>query len=223
MKPNRIRTTVVAAAVAAALPVTLGAMAPQALAETPTPSTPSSASASTSPSASSSTSPSPSTSESTAPVPFGPDCSAVPKTGSGSVKEMAKEKVATAASHNPQLATLVTAVKKAGLTDTLDSAKNITLFAPTNAAFDKVPKDQLDKLLADKAELAKVLKYHVVDKTVTPNELPKGTFKTLEGTDLTTSGSGTTFKVNDTANIVCGNIKTANATVYLVDSVLMPK
>ncbi|MEV7424239.1 MULTISPECIES: fasciclin domain-containing protein [unclassified Streptomyces] len=217
MKPNRIRTTLVAAAVAAALPVTLGAMAPQALAATPTPSTPPSAAASTSPS------PSPSTSGSTAPAPFGPDCSSVPKTGSGSLKDMAKEKVATAASHNPQLATLVTALKKAGLTDTLDTSKNITVFAPTNAAFEKVPKDQLAKLLADKAELAKVLKYHVVDKTVTPNELPKGTFKTLEGTDLTTSGSGTTFKVNDTANITCGDIRTSNATVYLVDSVLMPK
>ncbi|RDG36979.1 fasciclin domain-containing protein [Streptomyces corynorhini] len=218
MKPNRIRTTVVAVAVAAALPVSLGAMAPQALAATPTPSTPSSTGASTSPS--------PSSSESTSPgaaVPFGPDCSSVPKTGSGSLKEMAKEKVATAASHNPQLATLVTALKKAGLTDTLNSSKHLTVFAPTNAAFEKVPKAQLAKLLADKAELAKVLKYHVVDKTVTPDELPKGTFKTLEGTDLTTSGSGSTFKVNDTADIVCGNIKTENATVYLVDSVLMPK
>ncbi|MEU1472878.1 fasciclin domain-containing protein [Streptomyces sp. NPDC005761] len=155
--------------------------------------------------------------------PFGPACSSVPKSGSGSFDGMAKDPVATAASHNPELSTLVTAVKKAGLVDTLNTAKNITVFAPTNDAFKKIPKADLDKVLANKTELTKILTYHVVGQKVAPDQLPMGDFKTLEGSRLTTSGSGEEFKVNDTANVVCGNVRTANATVYIIDSVLMPK
>ncbi len=135
---------------------------------------------------------------------------------------MAKDPVATAASHNPALSTLVTAVKKAGLVDTLNSAQNITVFAPTNDAFAKVPKADLDKLLADKAALTKVLTYHVVGQKLTPKQLEKGSFDTLEKSELTTSGSGTTYTVNDSSKVVCGNVQTANATVYIVDTVLMP-
>lgn len=153
---------------------------------------------------------------------FGPACSSVPKEGSGSLQGMADDPVATAASHNPALSTLVTAVKKAGLVDTLNNAKNITVFAPTNDAFKKIPKADLAKVLANKDQLTKILTYHVVGETIAPNQLSKGSFKTLEGANLTTSGSDGKYKVNGTANIVCGNIKTANATVYLIDSVLMP-
>ncbi len=154
--------------------------------------------------------------------PFGTACSTLPKTGSGSLTGMADDPVATAASHNPALATLVTAVKKAGLVDTLNNAKDITVFAPTNEAFKKIPKADLAKVLANKDQLTKILTYHVVGEKVTQSELSKGSFKTLEGSKLTTSGSGTTYKVNGTAKIVCGNVHTANATVYLIDSVLMP-
>ncbi|MFJ8820776.1 fasciclin domain-containing protein [Streptomyces sp. NPDC102467] len=155
--------------------------------------------------------------------PFGPGCSSVPKNGSGSFDGMAKDPVATAASNNPALSTLVTAVKKAGLVDTLNNAKNITVFAPTNDAFAKIPKADLDKVLNDKAMLTKILTYHVVGRQLAPKDLEKGSFETLEKSKLTTSGSGESYKVNDSANVVCGNVKTANANVYIIDSVLMPK
>jgi uncharacterized surface protein with fasciclin (FAS1) repeats len=74
---------------------------------------------------------------------------------------MSTAPVATAASANPVLSTLVTAVTKAGLVDTLDSAPAITVFAPDNAAFAKIPAATLSKVLADKAELTKILTYHV--------------------------------------------------------------
>ncbi|MFK0222342.1 fasciclin domain-containing protein [Streptomyces vinaceus] len=155
--------------------------------------------------------------------PFGPACASVPKDGSGSFAGMAKEPVATAASNNPALSTLVAAVKKAGLVDTLNNAKGITVFAPTNAAFAKIPKADLDKVLADKAQLTKILTYHVVGETVTPKQLAAGTFKTLEGGSLTTAGSGESFTVNGKAKIVCGDVPTANATVNIIDTVLIPK
>lgn len=108
--------------------------------------------------------------------PFGRACSSVPKEGAGSFTGMAKDPVATAASNNPALSTLVTAVKKAGLVDTLNNAQNITVFAPTNDAFAKIPKADLDKVLNDKEQLTKILVYHVVGEKLTPRRLGKGTF-----------------------------------------------
>ncbi|RZU45967.1 putative surface protein with fasciclin (FAS1) repeats [Streptomyces sp. BK022] len=155
--------------------------------------------------------------------PFGPACSSVPKNGAGSFDGMAKDPVATAASNNPALSTLVTAVKKAGLVDTLNNAQNITVFAPTNDAFDKIPKATLDKVLADKAQLTKILTYHVVGQKLAPKDLEKGSFDTLEKSKVMTSGMGESYTVNDSSKVVCGNVKTANANVYIVDTVLMPK
>ncbi|MGW2033860.1 fasciclin domain-containing protein [Streptomyces argyrophylli] len=154
--------------------------------------------------------------------PFGPACSAVPKNGAGSFDGMAKDPVATAASNNPALSTLVTAVKKAGLVDTLNNAQNITVFAPTNDAFDKIPKATLDKVLNDKAQLTKILTYHVVGRKLTPRDLENGSFDTLEKSKVMSSGSGDSYVVNDSAKVVCGNVKTANANVYIIDTVLMP-
>lgn len=154
--------------------------------------------------------------------PYGPACASVPKEGSGSLAGMAKDPVATAASHNPALSTLVTAVKKAGLVDTLNNAQNITVFAPTNDAFKKIPKADLDKILANKAQLTKILTYHVVGQKLTPKQLTMGTFTTLEGGKLTTAGAGSRFTVNGTAKIVCGDVQTANATVNIIDTVLTP-
>ncbi|MFE2978409.1 fasciclin domain-containing protein [Streptomyces sp. NPDC057644] len=154
--------------------------------------------------------------------PYGPACASVPKEGAGSLEGMAKDPVATAASNNPELSTLVDAVTKAGLVDTLNNAENITVFAPTNAAFEKIPQADLEALLNDKDQLTKVLTYHVVGEKVTTQQMEDGTFKTLEGSDLTTKGSGTAFTVNDSSKIVCGDVPTANATVNLVDTVLMP-
>ncbi|MEW2584871.1 fasciclin domain-containing protein [Streptomyces virginiae] len=155
--------------------------------------------------------------------PFGAACAGVPKEGAGSFDGMAKDPVATAASNNPALSTLVSAVKQAGLVDTLNNAKDITVFAPTNDAFAKIPKADLDKVLADKATLTKILTYHVVGQKLTPKQLENGSFETLQKGTVNTAGSGESYKVNDTSNVVCGNVKTANANVYIVDTVLMPK
>ncbi|AZM51278.1 fasciclin [Streptomyces sp. WAC 01529] len=155
--------------------------------------------------------------------PFGSACSSVPDDGAGSFDGMAKDPVATAASNNPDLSTLVTAVKKAGLVDTLNNAKDITVFAPTNEAFAKIPKADLDKVLSDKAQLTKILTYHVVGQKLAPKDLESGSFATLEKSELTTAGSGESYKVNDSAKVVCGNVETANANVHIIDTVLMPK
>ncbi|TYC07412.1 fasciclin domain-containing protein [Actinomadura syzygii] len=170
--------------------------------------------------------PAPSSTGAAAPAtdkPFGPACSAVPASGKGSFSGMSTDPVATAASNNPVLSTLVSAVKQAGLVDTLNSAQNLTVFAPTNDAFKKIPKGTLDKVMADKETLKSILTYHVVGQKITPDGLSAGSFKTLQSAALTTSGSGDSYTVGtDKANVVCGNVQTANATVYIIDSVLMP-
>ena len=134
---------------------------------------------------------------------------------------MSTAPVATAASANPVLSTLVTAVKKAGLVDTLNSASGITVFAD-NAAFAKIPAATLSQVLANKAELTKILSYHVVAGRYTPSQLAAGTpLKTLEGATVTPALMGSTYEVNS-ADVVCGNVQTANATVYIINTVLMP-
>lgn len=153
---------------------------------------------------------------------FGAGCASIPADGAGSFDGMATEPVATAASANPLLKTLVTAVTKAELVDTLNSADGITVFAPTDDAFAQIPKKDLDAVLADQATLTKVLTYHVVPGQLGPEQLA-GTHKTLEGAQLTVEGSGENFTVGDAGSkVLCGNIPTANATVYVVDGVLMP-
>ncbi len=147
----------------------------------------------------------------------------MPKTGAGSFAGMATAPVATAASANPVLSTLVTAVKKAGLVDTLNAANGITVFAPENSAFAKIPSATLSGVLANKGELTKILTYHVVSGRYTAAQLASGmTLKTLEGGTVTTAMTGGTYTVNG-ADVVCGNVQTANATVYIINSVLMPK
>lgn len=157
-------------------------------------------------------------------VNFGPGCAAVPTdpADAGSFQAMAQVPVATAASGNPLLSTLVTAVKKAGLVDSLNSADGVTVFAPTNDAFDKIPAADLKKVLADKKTLTGILTYHVVPGKLTPADLD-GEHKTLQGDAVTVSGGGEDFTVNGEAAVVCGNVQTANANVYIIDTVLMPK
>lgn len=153
---------------------------------------------------------------------FGAGCSSIPADGAGSFNGMATEPVATAASANPLLKTLVAAVGEAGLVDTLNSADGITVFAPTDDAFAKIPAKDMDAVMADKALLTKILTYHVVPGELSPDQLA-GTHETLEGTEVTVEGSGEDFTVGaDGAAVLCGNIPTDNATVYVIDSVLMP-
>jgi uncharacterized surface protein with fasciclin (FAS1) repeats len=153
--------------------------------------------------------------------PFGPACAGVPADGPGSLAVIANEPVATAASQNSALSTLVTAVTKAGLVDTLNNAQALTVFAPTNDAFAKIPTDTLTKVLADKETLTKILTYHVVQQRFGPTGLDSASLTTLQGGAIRTAKSGDTYTADD-ARVVCGNVQTRNATVYLIDTVLMP-
>ncbi len=154
--------------------------------------------------------------------PFGPGCASVPDSGSGSFDGMSKDPVATAASNNPLLSTLVAAVKEAGLVDTLNNAENITVFAPTNDAFAKIDPATLKKVLADKKQLTAILTEHVVGERLSPDML-SGTHDTLNADQkVTVEGSGEDFTVNTDAKVICGSVQTANATVYIIDSVLLP-
>ncbi len=145
----------------------------------------------------------------------------IPEGGMGSMHAMAMDPVVTAASHNPLLTTLAAEVKKAHLTGTLNSAQKITVFAPDNAAFRKLTAHDMS-MMSGMAELARTLRYHVVSGSVTPAELASGmTLTTLEGGQLKTAKMGSTYEVNHAA-VTCGNLHTANATVYIINAVLMP-
>ena len=154
---------------------------------------------------------------------FGEGCAAVPEDGAGSFDGMATEPVATAASANPLLTTIVSAVKQAGLVDTLNSAEGITVFAPTDDAFAKIPAKTLEGVLKDKKTLTAILTHHVVGEQLAPEDLA-GTHQTLNNDELVVEGSGEKFTADteERAEIICGNIPTANATVYVVDTVMMP-
>lgn len=165
---------------------------------------------------------SPSSSASDASAPFGSGCSAVPASGKGSFDGMSQDPVATAASNNPVLSTLVTAVKTAGLVDTLNNTDDITVFAPTNDAFKGMDQATLKKALGDKKLLTTVLTGHVVKGRITPDQL-SGDHKTLSGSTISVEGSGEDFTVDGDAKVVCGNVQTSNATVYIIDGVLLPK
>ena len=153
-------------------------------------------------------------------APFGPACSAVPADGAGSFGGMAQDPAATAASNNPLLSTLVTAVTEAGLVDTLNGEGPFTIFAPVNDAFAAIPADQLSAILADKDLLTSILTYHVVGGTYDAAAVgAAGSLETVNGAELTFGADGT--MVND-AKVICSNVVTANATVHIIDSVLSP-
>jgi uncharacterized surface protein with fasciclin (FAS1) repeats len=157
----------------------------------------------------------------------GPGCAAYAEqvpTGPGSVAGMAVSPVAVATSNNPLLTTLTAAVSgklnpNVNLVDTLNGGQ-FTVFAPTDAAFAKLDPATVATLKTNSDLLTSILTYHVVPGQASPAEVV-GTHKTVQGADLTVTGSGNHLTVNG-ANVVCGGVKTANATVYLIDTVLLP-
>jgi uncharacterized surface protein with fasciclin (FAS1) repeats len=211
-------TKIAALAVVVAFPLGLAACGDTASSG----SAPASSAAAPSSSAVSSPAMTPSASASSADAPFGSGCSAVPTSGKGSFDGMSQDPVATAASNNPALSTLVTAVKAAGLVDTLNNAKDITVFAPTNDAFKKIPAATLKKVLADKKTLTTILTGHVTSPKLSPTDL-SGNHTSLAKSTIKVTGSGENFTVNGNSKVVCGNVQTANATVYIIDTVLLPK
>lgn len=159
---------------------------------------------------------------------YGPAASKVPtdRNNEGSVAGMMDDPVGTAASNNPLLTNLTKAVKTAGLVDTLnDPNASYTVFAPANSAFEKLPPETLKALLNDpakKKQLTNILTYHVVPKRMDAQALGKaGTVTTVQGKEITISGKKKNIKVNG-ANVLVGNVPTANATVFVIDEVLMP-
>jgi uncharacterized surface protein with fasciclin (FAS1) repeats len=117
--------------------------------------------------------------------------------------------------------TLVTAVQAAGLVETLKGAGPFTVFAPTDEAFAKIPKEQLDALLADKAKLTKVLTYHVVAGKIMAADVKAGPAASVEGSHLTiTTEAGVMI---DKAKVVTTDIVAINGVIHVIDSVLMPK
>jgi uncharacterized surface protein with fasciclin (FAS1) repeats len=117
--------------------------------------------------------------------------------------------------------TLAVALQAAGLVDTLKGPGPFTVFAPTDAAFAKVPKATLDALLADKAKLTAVLTYHVVSGKVMAADVKQGSVRTVQGTDLMVTTVGG-VKVN-AANVTTTDIVADNGVIHVIDSVLLPK
>jgi uncharacterized surface protein with fasciclin (FAS1) repeats len=144
--------------------------------------------------------------------------------GPGSVAGMAMDPVATAASNNPVLTTLTAAVSgklnpAVNLVDTLNGGE-FTVIAPTDDAFAKIDPATLEKLKTDAPLLTSILTYHVIPGQLSPAQVA-GTHETVEGGEVTISGAGDAMKF-DGSGLVCGGVKTANATVYMVDTVMMP-
>jgi uncharacterized surface protein with fasciclin (FAS1) repeats len=157
----------------------------------------------------------------------GPGCAAYAEqvpTGPGSVTGMAQDPVTVAASNNPMLKTLTQALSgqlnpEVNLVDTLNGGE-FTVFAPTDEAFGKIDPATIEKLKTDAPLLTSILTYHVVPGQASPAQV-SGDHKTVQGANVMVTGEGQSLKVND-AGVVCGGVGTANATVYMIDTVLMP-
>ena len=145
-------------------------------------------------------------------------------TGPGSVTGMAADPVTVAASNNPMLTTLTQALSgqlnpDVNLVDTLNGGE-FTVFAPTDDAFAKIDPATLETLKTDSELLTSILTYHVVPGQASPDKVAGG-HETVQGESVTVTGAGDDLMVGD-AGLVCGGVQTANATVYMIDTVLMP-
>ena len=152
------------------------------------------------------------------------DYAAMHADGPASVAGMSTVPVAVAASNNPELTTLTAALSgqlnpQVNLVDTLNSGQ-FTVFAPTDAAFNKLPADTINQLKTNPDMLKSILTYHVVPGQLSPNQVD-GSHNSVEGAPVNVTGSGNGLKVNN-AGLVCGGVPTTNAQVYMIDTVLMP-
>ena len=165
--------------------------------------------------------PSPGPAPSGAAARVGSDCGMIPAAGNGSIRAMSTERAITAASSNPRLSVFIAAVRTAGLDKTLNARHSYTLVIPANNAFASLSKTQIIHL-HNSGELVRVVRYHALKARIGPQQFASGARPaTLQGKPLTLSKSGSVYKVNG-ATVLCGNIETANATVYIVSKVLLP-
>jgi uncharacterized surface protein with fasciclin (FAS1) repeats len=157
---------------------------------------------------------------------FGHGCRDLPKSKSNPASPAAMTGVPlrTAVERNPRLSTMIDAVRKAGMADAFDNAKGITVLLPTNDAFKKVPTLQMKFAMSNKSLLRKILTFHVIEKTLTPEQLnTAGPFTTMQGSQLRVRGFGEALRMGEqNSHVICGNIHATNATLYLVDTVLLP-
>ncbi|ADH63280.1 beta-Ig-H3/fasciclin [Allomeiothermus silvanus DSM 9946] len=138
--------------------------------------------------------------------------------------DTSKQTIAQIVATNPNFSTLLAAVKAAGLVETLSGPGPFTVFAPTNAAFAKIPKADLDKLLADKDALTKVLTYHVVAGRVPSSEVVKlKEAKTVQGQSVTIAVSGGSVILNGNSKVTAVDIPASNGVIHVIDTVLLPK
>ncbi len=145
----------------------------------------------------------------------------IPNSGQGSISSMSTQQAITAASSNPQLSVFIAAVRSAGLDKTLNARPAYTLMIPANSAFASLSKTQIIHL-KNSGDLLNIVRYHALKARVSPQQFASGARPdTLQGKPLTLSKTGSAYKVNG-ATVLCGNIKTANATVYIVNKVLLP-
>lgn len=155
---------------------------------------------------------------------FGPACSQVPTEGEGSAQGMVDDPVGTAASNNPLLTTLTQTVGAANLVDTLNAPDaQYTVFAPANSAFEALPPGTVDTLLQDPGgDLTTILTYHVIPQRYDAQGLVEaGSVQSVQGAPVEITGTPDAPMING-ANVACGNIPTSNATVFVIDQVLMP-
>ncbi|SNS87588.1 Uncaracterized surface protein containing fasciclin (FAS1) repeats [Geodermatophilus pulveris] len=160
---------------------------------------------------------------------FGAGCAGLPAEGPGSPAALAATPAAAAMAAVPGLAGTTGAVRAASLSASLDATRDLTVLAPVNEAFGAVPPATLDPLLADTPRLTALVTHHVIARRLEPGELA-GTHTTLAGGQVTVEGAGEAFTISADqtvlgaadARVICGNIATVNATVYVVDQVLTP-
>ncbi len=147
---------------------------------------------------------------------------AVPAATAAPAQKEASPTIAALAAKTPQLSTLLSLVKKAGLADELSAPGALTVFAPTNAAFAKVPKATLNSLAKNPAALKRVLLYHVVAGKVTAAKVVKlKSAKTLAGPSVRIRVTGMTVRIND-ARVTTADVKASNGVVHVIDRVLIP-
>jgi len=156
--------------------------------------------------------------------PFGPGCSQLPTAGAGLTRALPSTSlpVATAIARTPLLSDLARAIKLAGLTSTLNAAHGLTVFAADNGAFQDLGAGNVQALFSTRSDLIRVLKFQIVAARVRPADLVRQrVLTTVGGTRLYPSRAGLSYYVNNAA-VTCGNLHTGNATVYIVNQVVIP-